>query len=396
MIRYASRALVAALVSWASGCTDGIGPLEIVAFRTVSAGATHTCAIDVDGVVYCWGLGDNGELGDGGGSTRPYAAAVTSDARFLAVSAGSRHTCGITTDDVVYCWGSNRRGQIGDGSTTDQRVPVPVGADLRFAQVSSGIEHTCGVTTTDEAYCWGANADGQLGDGTTTDRSTPVRVSGPSFTQVGAGGYHTCGLTAGGSIYCWGLNDKGELGIGTTTSTALPAAVRRDRSYRQIAAGFSHTCAIARNQRVFCWGSNGSGELGLHQIGEPDEPGRLRPAEVATDTPGQRFRSLAAGLEFTCGVDSGRHGFCWGRGQEGQLGTGSTKTWSWPRFIYPPPIRRGPGAPVFRDMSTGATHTCGTTTDDVILCWGTGDAGQLGARGVLATEIPVRVAGVRR
>lgn len=390
------RVFGGALLVWVSGCGDGVGPLVDTAFRAVSAGGTHTCAIDVDGVAYCWGLADNGQLGDGGTGSRAYAAAVAADAEFVALSAGRAHTCGLAAGDVLYCWGSNGRGQVGDGSTADQPLPVPIGDGLAFAQVSSGTHHTCAVTTANEAYCWGANGDGQLGDGTTTDRATPVRVNGPSLTRVQAGGHHTCGLTAEGGIYCWGRNDLGQLGIGTTANRALPARVRRNRRYDHIATGFSHTCAIAVNQHVFCWGSNGSGELGLHWRGVPDQPGESAPSRVTTDIPDQEYLSIAAGVAFTCGIDTRRHGYCWGRGQEGQLGTGATRTWEWPRAVYPPPIPRGPGVNRFRNVSTGATHTCGTTTDEIVLCWGKGDAGQLGSPDVFATEIPVRVAGSRR
>lgn len=394
-----SRAAVSVvtLLVWAPGCGDGIGPLDsAVAFQSVSAGETHTCALDADGAAYCWGLASAGELGDGQTNGRPYAAAVASEARFVALSAGSRHTCAISTDSTLYCWGSNERGQVGTGSTEDQHYPSPVGGSLTFTQVSSGMHHTCGVTAAGETYCWGANEDGQLGDGTTTDRLTPMRVDGPAFTRVRAGGHHTCALTADGSAYCWGLNEQGQLGIGSVVSSARPIALRRDRSYRQIAAGASHTCAIAQNERAFCWGSNGFGELGLHWIGEPGVPGRLRPDEVTTDIPRQTFRSIDAGVDFTCAIDARRHGYCWGRGYEGQLGTGSTRTWEWPRSLYPPPIPRGPRPNTFLNVSTGATHACATTMADAIMCWGTGEWGQLGLPGVWASELPVRVAGVKR
>jgi alpha-tubulin suppressor-like RCC1 family protein len=32
------------------------------------------------------------------------------------VSAGGQHTCAITADDRVYCWGRGQEGQLGSGS----------------------------------------------------------------------------------------------------------------------------------------------------------------------------------------------------------------------------------------------------------------------------------------
>ena len=36
----------------------------------------------------------------------------------LAVSAGSRHTCGVPSEGAVMCWGLNDNGQVGDITTT--------------------------------------------------------------------------------------------------------------------------------------------------------------------------------------------------------------------------------------------------------------------------------------
>ena len=68
--------LVAAIVLGGLGCAeDPVSPstpalaavavAAPLAFSTVSAGGSHTCALAGDGRVYCWGLNQNGQLGDG-------------------------------------------------------------------------------------------------------------------------------------------------------------------------------------------------------------------------------------------------------------------------------------------------------------------------------------------
>ncbi len=52
--------------------------------------------------------------------------AVLSVEVFAAVKAGSYFTCGVTTDGVVYCWGWNNVGQLGDGTTTERNTPVRI------------------------------------------------------------------------------------------------------------------------------------------------------------------------------------------------------------------------------------------------------------------------------
>jgi alpha-tubulin suppressor-like RCC1 family protein len=99
---------------------------------------------------------------------------------FVAISAGAVHTCAVAVDGDVYCWGQNTYGQLGDGGTTDQPQPVAVVGQHAFASVRAFGSHTCGATTSGEAFCWGYNLDGQLGDGTRVHRTRPVYVEPPN------------------------------------------------------------------------------------------------------------------------------------------------------------------------------------------------------------------------
>ena len=47
--------------------------------------------------------------------------------RFVAVATGfGNHTCGVTVASAVLCWGLGSEGQLGDGYTRD-RQSLPVG-----------------------------------------------------------------------------------------------------------------------------------------------------------------------------------------------------------------------------------------------------------------------------
>jgi hypothetical protein len=78
-------------------------------FKQVAAGGHHTCAINdrwkadegLASNVLCWGW-------SGSGATTPPAA------DFVHLSAGYSHTCGIDTNGDVQCWGSNTYGQLDD------------------------------------------------------------------------------------------------------------------------------------------------------------------------------------------------------------------------------------------------------------------------------------------
>jgi alpha-tubulin suppressor-like RCC1 family protein len=144
----------------------------------MAAGYDHTCGITTTGPTVCWGINENGQLGDGTRSPdRLNATAVAGGHAFAAVTAGLRHTCALDSDGAAWCWGNNNLGQLGTGPTGDALVPTAVEGGLTFAYIKAGELFTCGVTSEGVAYCWGDNEYGQLGIGNTTSSNVPVKVA---------------------------------------------------------------------------------------------------------------------------------------------------------------------------------------------------------------------------
>lgn len=117
------------------------------------------------------------------GLPQSYEQGTASALGAASVSAGGTHTCATLAGGVV-CWGLNNEGQLGDGTRTDRTTPVSViGMDMAVTSVSAGLRHTCALTVAGGVKCWGENGSGQLGDGTTTSRTTPVYVDGFAATR---------------------------------------------------------------------------------------------------------------------------------------------------------------------------------------------------------------------
>jgi alpha-tubulin suppressor-like RCC1 family protein len=177
--------------------TGGGGNGNLSGITQITAGTFHTCALTTSGGVKCWGSGLLGRLGNGATPTSqstPVDVVATGQSQggtallgITQVTAGGDHTCALTTSGGVKCWGLGADGQLGNGATpTSQSTPVDVVATLQsqngtplsgVIQITAGAHHTCALTTSGGVKCWGFGANGQLGNGAASNQSTPVDVT---------------------------------------------------------------------------------------------------------------------------------------------------------------------------------------------------------------------------
>ena len=241
-------------------------------FSSITAGTNVTCGLTTDGAGYCWGSNAGGSLGIGtdvgpescffGDACSTVPIAVIGGLTFVSLRSAGNHTCGLTNGGAAYCWGFGNQGQLGDGAMLEARpTPALVSGGLTYSSLSVGGDHNCGLITTGEAYCWGANQSGQLGDGSTTPSAVPVAVAGgQTFSQLSAGSRFTCGVTTAGAAYCWGLG--GLLGSGPIPSSSVPVAVAGALTFASVSAGGDHACGITTAGVVYCWGASAVGNGG--------------------------------------------------------------------------------------------------------------------------------------
>jgi alpha-tubulin suppressor-like RCC1 family protein len=276
------------------------------AFNTVSVGVGTICGLTRQGTAYCWGLNNNGQVGDGTTTGRPEPTHVAGNLTFTSLATGILHSCALTAQGAAYCWGWNGNGQLGDGTTQNRAVPTRMAGGVTFTSIDTYNVTTCGLSTDGATYCWGWNGGGQVGDGTTQERHVPTRVAGGvTFTRL-ATGSTPCGLTAAGAPYCWGP------GFGLT-----PAPVAGPPALVSLSGSGGHTCGLTAAGQAFCWGWNAEG-----QLGDGITTVRAIPTPVSG---GHTFSQISAtGWRHTCGVTAGGSTYCWGHNDDGQLGDGTT------------------------------------------------------------------------
>lgn len=91
-----------------------------VLYDLLVSGGEETCALTDQGEIDCWGR-PPGKLS----YDVPSRVGMDSEWIFVTASKGETHTCAINQDFVVYCWGDNVRGQLGN-TRTDSPITEPV------------------------------------------------------------------------------------------------------------------------------------------------------------------------------------------------------------------------------------------------------------------------------
>jgi hypothetical protein len=304
------------------------------------------------------------------------------------LSAGATHTCAIDASDAAHCWGENSRGQI-DVPTASDAAGTPI-TGWRAVAASKGGCHSCGVTNEGDLLCWGCDDDGELGP--------PPEVVGRRWVAVAAGKGFTCAIDAvARAIWCWGrFLPKMPVGGAwdgpwafVTAGEDFVCAVARDdgsassrggraqckgwspfgqtevpktgeTKWRFLSAGFQHVCGVDALGAARCWGSDLFGETNLVPVVDPqgatvktiaDVVAKMENTDDLSDTetkivkhaatltsftetaqtfsydgdPGDSranvWGSIAAGNHWSCGVLGPMRSLaCWGKKRKYEVG----------------------------------------------------------------------------
>lgn len=378
--------LLTSLSSGCSRCTSE-APVEGQISRVrLSLGGLHGCLVEPAGTVRCWGSNRHGQLGLGvEGGESPLPEKVPGLVGVVALAAGLSHTCAVNRQRRVTCWGSNLSGQLGDGTFDQRNAPEFSRAD-DVVELRAGGDHTCVRTRDDQVLCWGCNLAGQLGNGNSArvvlddggeldlettreiNETEPVRAVGLQETielAIGSSSTcnnHTCALDRHGRVRCWGESRFGALGDGSPPPPSLPysrataeKAIVLDPA-KSLTAGGGHTCAVLQSSKLSCWGRNDHGQIGDGTT----EPRRAPVAVEGLDS----VLAAAAGHSHTCAVLEGGRVVCWGNNESGQLGTGDTTD-----RHTPTPIE---GLPDVELVAAGDLSSCALTNEGEVHCWGRG------------------------
>jgi alpha-tubulin suppressor-like RCC1 family protein len=333
---------------------------------SVAMGENHSCALRLNGDVYCWGANNFGQLGDGTNNPSLAPVKVLGVAAATKIASFTGFSCALLENKTVKCWGENSRAQLGDGTTIHRSTPVLVNGLGNVKDVDVGSAHSCALLEDKSVRCWGYNQNGELGRGVASLSepvpSTPIGL-GVGVESLAVGAFQTCGVFASGVARCTGYNHMGQVGVGYTGNISTPTnVVGLPSGIKSMVLGREHACAHLFNNTVYCWGDGAAGQLGNGGFSSS-----LSPVQVSGLG---SVVSLASGRNTICALLHNGLVYCWGANYYGKVGNGNTTNQGVPVYV--------PGINNIKAVISGYEGSCALKENLEMHCWGFNGSGQLG------------------
>ena len=264
--------------------------------HAIASGLAAYAALDTDGEVWTWGMNWNGRLGDGTTANHLTPARVKRSAAandyltgIVSVVAAAGTMAAIDADGIVWTWGAGTSGALGNGSTQDSAYAVQVvqmdanNASVPLAgitQVACGSSGFCiALARYGGVFGWGSNDFSQMGiaPGGSFSVATPIAVGSGGIDAIAAGASHCIAhSTLDDTVYGWGYNGRGQLGAGFANAAVFPpiqmsAGPDGMNNVNQLAAAGDFSIMVRYGDRaVFAAGDNQSGQLALPSSTQPE------------------------------------------------------------------------------------------------------------------------------
>lgn len=330
-------------------------------------------------------------FGKGGGNfaltDKPVAITLPGPVAEVASSNSTEYA--LLKDGRLFAWGLGNDGQLGDGKQTDSltqpvEVRFPPGVKIAWLPTDAMPYNTgLAVDTSGHVWGWGKNSYGELCTGT-KEILTPRRLSLSGITALAGASNHVL-YDSDGALYSCGQNLAGDLGDGRYGNSTTPMRVvgLDGGNVTKLYASFANSGALLADGKYYDWGYNGEGQLGDGNLKESDVP-------VLVHLPGPVVEAAQGGSIWVNGqtVVKLANGSTWGWGDNwaGQLGTGTTRS-----ALLPVPFSPPKGV-TYMLLSTGSATSYAVSKAGYVFAWGIGRLGQMGSGSYQTAMTPVLVA----
>jgi alpha-tubulin suppressor-like RCC1 family protein len=350
-------------------------------WTAISAGASYSVAIKLDGTLWAWGNNQSGKLGQNDLIHR--SSPVQVGGSWTSISATFSHVTAIRSDGTLWAWGRNYNGQLGQGDLIDRSSPVQIGTSS-WTSVSSGGVNNLAIKANGTLWAWGRNTNGQLGQGDRINRSSPVQIGTSSWNAISSGYNFSVAIKSDNTIWAWGRNYQGQLGLGDLFSPLSPVQTGLNRvldcfsseNKTAVITKYFDTSPVSLIKgRLYVCGSNSFGELGF---GDRNHRSKMSQVGLSTDL----YSQYSSGFKSSYFIRDGGSLWSAGNNTNGQLGQGD-------RIHRSSPVQIGTSSWSF--VSGGYLCAYGIRSDSTLWAWGDNSSGQLGQGDLIHRSSPVQI-----
>jgi alpha-tubulin suppressor-like RCC1 family protein len=323
--------------------------------------------------------------------TRTAPTVVTLPGPVAQIGTSNSTEYALLTNGRLYAWGLGAEGELGDGRTLSsftRPVLVRFPRGVTIASIPTDVmpfDTALAVDTTGHVWGWGLNGGGELCLGNRKAYLSPVRLPFSDVTTL-AGASNHAQYDADGTVYACGQNLQGALGDGSWRNSTRPVLVAglHGAIVTELVASFANSGALLSNGEYLDWGYNAQGQLGDGQHGMPSD------VPVPVHLPGPVTKIAEGGSLWgngqTLAMLSDGELWSWGADGSYQLGNGRTGIAPSPVQFYPPV------GVTYQSLATGSATSYAVSTTGQVYAWGVSFAGQVGNGLMVTAKTPVLVA----
>ncbi|KAJ1206132.1 hypothetical protein NDU88_001541 [Pleurodeles waltl] len=191
----------------------------------ITAGSAHSVALSLTGTVYSWGNNTAGQLGLGHMENQylPTVVEALWNKSVEFVTCGDEHTAVLSKDGLVYTFGAGGNGQLGNKYARNEPLPCLVLElrEMHVSQIACGRHHTLAyVTSSKTVYFFGVKEQQQRRNGDMLGRYMALPMQLPEIDiheengtldriyRVIAGGNHSVVVILEEKFGDWGMKRR--------------------------------------------------------------------------------------------------------------------------------------------------------------------------------------------
>lgn len=320
--------------------------------RAIAAGGFHTLAIGAGPSrrVYGWGSAACRQLGD-------YSLVEGSVRRLGGLAPSQAYGQSTPTALAIFDMATVRKQREHDTGTVTWQGEATTSEGVSESVLASAFQGVAPATAMLlEEQSLGTVVGGDPSAAAPEESSLWIDYRElPPCAQLAAGCHHTLLLTQRGHVISCGKNSNGQLGLGVRMASNAPTVVAALAHTRivSIAAGASHSAFVDEEGSLYTCGRIANGRLGFDEAMVGDAPASLvrtaadnaytrapmhhcaRPTTVVFPGGPRRVRMVACGNDHTIVLMADGRAFSFGRGQAGQLASGSRNDRLQPEELLP-------------------------------------------------------------